>query len=138
MKTKPSLAALAVLISIVACTTTKDLERHPEFVAVTRKEGVSPTAPENTTSASAAAPAGAAGSGSHMQSSAGNGPGEAGTSPSSLGAAVTETPPVGAPAPAGQGSTGSQASSAPTCDNPATSPVIVEKKIYIEKPIYYP
>jgi P-type conjugative transfer protein TrbG len=124
VKTKPSLAALAVLlITLWACTTTKDLERHPEFVAVAgTKEGAAPAAPENAAAAISAAPS----------------PGGAAISPSSLGAAVTEPPTAGAPAPAGQGPTGSQASSAPAGDNSSASPVIVEKKIYIEKPIYYP
>ena len=95
MKTKPSLAALAVLlITLWACTTTKDLERHPEFVAVAgTKEGAAPAAPENAAAAISAAPS----------------PGGAATSPSSLGAAVTEPPTAGAPAPAGQGPTGSPA-----------------------------
>lgn len=140
MKIKPSLTALALsLIAFVACTTTKDLERHPEFVAVTGKEGLTPTAPENATASSAAAVAGTAGnSGSQMQSIAGNNPGDAATSSRSLGASGTETPAVGAPAPAGQGPMSSPASSAPAGDNPTASPVIVEKRIYIEKPIYYP
>jgi type IV secretion system protein VirB9 len=118
------LAALAVLlITLWACTTTKDLERHPEFVAVAgTNEGAAPAAPENAAAAISAAPS----------------PGGAATSPSSLGAAVTEPPTAGAPAPAGQGPTGSPASSAPAGDNSSASPVIVEKKIYIEKPIYYP
>jgi len=124
VKTKPSLVALAaLLITLWACTTTKDLERHPEFVAVAgTNEGATPAAPENAAAAISAAPS----------------PGGAATSPSSLGAAVTEPPTAGAPAPAGQGPAGSPASSAPAGDNSSASPVIVEKKIYIEKPIYYP
>ena len=116
---------VGLAIILAACTTTKDLERHLELVAVDRPkadEKGSATQPgaENRNPASKKEP----------------------TTPSGTPVQTEErqksTSEVAAPCAEGEVNAGVPATPAPSQGRPSTPPVIVEKKVYVEKPIYYP
>ena len=117
--------ALAILLSLstflCACTTTKDLERHPEMVAVAASSKESGSSPNKNPAESA-----------KEQKPTVNT-----VVPTTEGEAKPDAPPTSsqpnAMSPVREQKPGEAA--APTTSAPA---VIVEKKIYIEKPIYYP
>jgi type IV secretion system protein VirB9 len=108
---KVFLATVSTLALILAaCTTTKDLERHPDLVAID-----APKAHEK---------------GIEAQQKPGGGlqQGEAKAPLDTAGGAEVPKPPRPEPSETAEaGSTG-----------PAVPPVVVEKKVFIEKPIYYP
>ena len=120
---------VGLAIILAACTTTKDLERHPELVAVDSPkadekgsaaqpgaENRNPTSKRESTTPSAIASGTSAASEEAQKSSA----------------------EVEAPGAEGEVNAGAPATPAPAQDRPSTPPVIVEKKVYVEKPIYYP
>jgi len=140
MKVKPSVAALAVFAATLgACTTTKDLERRPEFVpveiakaqasgaAATQRGGGGEQASAATSESATGKPA--AGTQGDRGATAG------GTSTQSAG---NQKPTADTADGLSNVAPASREGSAPAEASPAVPPVVVEKKIYIEKPIYYP
>ena len=104
-----AIAATLALI-LAACTTTKDLERHAELVPVDE-----PKAHEKGIEAQQK-------TGGGLQQGEGKAPVDA--------AAGADAPGTARGEPSGSAETGST--------GPAVPPVMVEKKVFIEKPIYYP
>jgi type IV secretion system protein VirB9 len=110
MQIMPAITA-GLTILLCACTTTKDLERHPEMVAV--------ESPRNQMKEGAAGQKGDGEQGQNRTGIADSGVNkESPTGDTSVLSAEGEAKP-----------------NAPVTPAP---PVIIEKKIYIEKPIYYP
>jgi type IV secretion system protein TrbG len=113
---------LTVMLALLGCTTTKDLERRPELIAVepadssendkTDRRGLEST-----------------GQAEGMAVTGGEAAGKAGESASAAGAAVRPKADAGVTAIAVDGNQQEPQPSAP---------IVIEKKIYIEKPIYYP
>ena len=100
--------ATVMVVMLSACTTTKDLERHPELIAVDE-----PKAQEKGTDA--------------RQKPSSEVPQGEGKAPLDGAGAEPQAPST---TPSGTTDTGSPSQAAP--------PVVVEKKVFIEKPIYYP
>ena len=114
--------SLGLAVILASCTTTKDLERHPELVAV-----ASPKADER---------------GSAKQPNAENGsPASKKESTTPSGSGLETAAPEDAQKPSadveGKG-TGSMPCAPAPVQVGSAPPVIVEKKVYVEKPIYYP
>jgi type IV secretion system protein VirB9 len=133
-----SAIAVGLTILLCACTTTKDLERHPEMGAV--------ESPRNQVKEGAA---GQKGDGEQGQNRTGmpdssvskessaalsdkDGAKESSTNPKITGSIETKRPTGDTSVPRAEGEVKPDAPMTPA------PPVIIEKKIYIEKPIYYP
>jgi len=123
MKTCRAFAwVLAVVIALSGCTTTKDLERRPELIAV---EPADASASDKTGSQGPASTSQTEG----PVATGGETAGKAGESASAAGAAAQPKSDAEGTAATGDGSQ----------QKPQTlTPVIVEKKVYIERPIYLP
>jgi P-type conjugative transfer protein TrbG len=143
MKKKKALAvSLVLVISLGACTTTKDLERRPELVAVAGttpqgKEGALQQAGQTANRANSAADKAVAGKGDSGSRTAAN-KGEAAAPPSASPGLGTQKQGPEAKAAIADAAAQPEESGMPAQEKPAAPPVIVEKKIYIEKPVYYP
>ena len=123
MKASPAFAlALALLVALLGCTTTRDLERRPELIAA---EPADANASDKTDSSALAS----TGQAETPAAAGGEAAGHLGGSASVDGAPVQPKADTGATATA---VTGSQQ------EPPPPAPVIVEKKVYVEKPIYLP
>jgi type IV secretion system protein TrbG len=143
MKRETTLAiSVALAVSLCACTTTKDLERRPQMVAVDssgiqKKESASAGATKagignnSTANANGATEVQEPEAGKVGQSAEGEAnPGTPGNQVQS-----NAIPPGDAQK---QKESAASMTPAPAQDGSGSPPVIIEKKIYIEKPIYYP
>ena len=135
MNATSSIVVLAALAAALGgCTTTKDLERRPDYVAVEAPKAPKDV-PEAAGSETQASPAEQAQPAAETQATAKPGPGSnaAGTGPQADEKSIA---PAAAPA---SGAAGALTAAGPPIQTPsAAPPVIVEKKIYVDRPIYYP
>ena len=127
MNVMPFMVALATMAAVLgACTTTKDLERRPEYIAV---DG--PKQDQDGRSAAVAERTGAE-----------SGAGVAVTRPDAKTEPASNTSGAGRTSSAGPvGSPAAVAATPESAGPPAPSsatPSIVEKRIYVDRPIYYP
>ena len=138
MRAISSVVALAAIaVALGGCTTTKDLERRPDYVAVDEQNAPKAASTvmgpaENGTEASPAAPAQPA-SGPQGNEKAGPSSSTHGT-----GSQADEKATTSAVAPASGAAGAPEGAGAPAQTPSAAAPVIVEKKIYVDRPIYYP
>ena len=113
---------LTVVLALLGCTTTKDLERRPDLIAVEPADSSENDKPDSRGPESTGQAEGLGGAGWEAA-------GKAGESASAAGAA--------APTKADAGATASAIDSNQQVPQPS-APVVIEKKVYIEKPIYLP
>jgi len=143
MKKQTTLAiTVALAVSLCACTTTKDLERRPEMVAVDSSRA------QEKESASAGATKGGIGNNSTADATgapevqnptadkaAQNAEGKANPGTPWNQAQSNATSPGDVQKPK---ESAASMTPAPAQEGASAPPVVIEKKIYIEKPIYYP